>query len=204
MRLLLVWCRPICTSCRSTTATRLRRFGSFAHGRTRGLAPAWASSPIIAASVMSSAASNQCTLCCDYAFVPVWKKARLWMTYSGTDWRVARYPVGVFCLVGTAAGGAIMRVATCAVLASACCSTLQFWYLAGTHADSAGRAGQEKHSRHARCRQGAGETFPLHIAIKKQPKQSRAELADRLQRVDSASASSSDEADALLESLKRS
>lgn len=62
------------------------------------------------------------------------------------------------------------------------------------------RAGLAKKSirRHARCRQGAGETFPL------QPKQSRAVLGDRLQRVDSAaSASSRDEADALLVSLKR-
>lgn len=34
----------------------------------------------------------------DYALVPVGRKERLWMTYSGTDWRVARYPAESFAL----------------------------------------------------------------------------------------------------------
>lgn len=60
------------------------------------------------------------------------------MTYSGTDWRVARYPVEDSAL-WEPQPGAFMRVATCAVLANTCRFALQPQYLTGSHADSAGQ-----------------------------------------------------------------
>lgn len=73
-----------------------------------------------------------------------------------------KVPGRVFCLVGTAAGGIYARrYLRCTRKHMPLYATIlvSLRYLAS-------RAGQEQHSRHARCRQGAGETFPPHIAIK--------------------------------------
>lgn len=105
------------------------------------------------------------------------------MTYSGTDWRV-----------GTAAGGIYTR-------RDLRCTRKHMSLYAiipvlGRYSRQLSGLGLAR--KRIRAMPVAGK------ALVRRSKQSRAELADRLQRVDSANASSSDEADALLESLKRS
>lgn len=117
-----------------------------------------------------------------YAFVPV-EKRRLVDDVLRHRLESGKVPGRVFRLVGTAPGGQL-GVAGPALYSqthsSRCCSRGISQVLAPTQ-----RADLTKNSigRYAGSRQGAGETLPLHIAIKKQAKQSR---ADRLQRVDSA------------------